>query len=288
MTNSIHPPDCIKNIPYSLALRITRVCSEEENRELRYNELKEFLLERKYKNSLIDASIRRARAIPRVLALKSVAAPPPNKRPVFSVTYDPRLPDLQALQRKHWRSMTEDDYLKSVFPQPPLLAFRRQKNISDFLIRARLPPVLSPYPRRKIFGMKKCGKQCLICPYIKNGKTIDGPNFKWTINNSMNCKNQTNIIYMIECNIANCKSRYIGETERNLHDRVCEHIGYIRTKKTDKSTGNHFNLPGHSLANMTVTIIEKVKVNDIQYRKEREAYHIRKFNTFYCGLNLKP
>ena len=93
---------------------------------------------------------------------------------------------------------------------------------------------------------------------------------------------------MIECNIENCKSRYIGETERNLHDRVCEHIGYIRTKKTDKSTGNHFNLPGHSLANMTVTIVEKDKVNDIQYRKEREAYHIRKFNTFYCGLNLKP
>ena len=57
LTNSIHPPDCLKNIPYSLALRITRMCTEKEDREKRYMELKEFLIERKYKPSLIDASI---------------------------------------------------------------------------------------------------------------------------------------------------------------------------------------------------------------------------------------
>ena len=195
---------------------------------------------------------------------------------------------MQALQRKHWRSMTEDGYLKSVFPEPPLLAFRRQKNISDFLIRARLPPKQKPYPKRRLNGMKRCGKQCLICPYVKEVKSLEGPNFKWYLNNHMTCKEQTNIIYIIECNISNCKQRYIGETERNLHDRICEHIGYIRTQKTDKSTGYHFNLPGHSLANLTTTVLEKVKINDIQYRKEREAYHLRKFYTFHCGLNLKP
>ena len=31
-TNSIHPPDCSKNIPYSLAKRITRTCTEIEDR----------------------------------------------------------------------------------------------------------------------------------------------------------------------------------------------------------------------------------------------------------------
>ena len=60
---------------------------------------------------------------------------------------------------------------------------------------------------------------------------------------------------------------YIGETERNLFDRICEHIGYIRTQKQEKATGHHFNLPGHSLANMTATILEKMKVNDQEYRK---------------------
>jgi hypothetical protein len=171
LTNSIHPPDCIKNIPYSLALRITRTCTETEDRELRYSELKNMLLERKYKPSLVDAAVRRARAIPRVQALKRVVPPPTSsKRPVFAVTYDPRLPDLQSMQRKHWRSMVQDSYLKSVFPEPPLVAFRRQKNISDFLIRARLPPKQGPHPKRTLNGMKKCNKQCLICPFVKVSK----------------------------------------------------------------------------------------------------------------------
>ena len=93
---------------------------------------------------------------------------------------------------------------------------------------------------------------------------------------------------MIECNLPRCKQKYIGESERSLRDRISEHIGYVKTKKLDKTTGAHFNLPGHSLANLTATILEKVKSNDIYYRKERETYQIRKFNTFYCGLNLRP
>ena len=93
---------------------------------------------------------------------------------------------------------------------------------------------------------------------------------------------------MIECDISKCKKQYIGETDRRLKDRFSEHIGYVNTRKLDKTTGNHFNLPGHSKANMKVTILEKVLNEDIQYRKEREKYLIRKFNTFYCGLNSKP
>ena len=44
-------------------------------------------------------------------------------------------------------------------------------------------------------------------------------------------------------------------------------------------------VPGHSISNMKVTIVERVKKNDDQYRKEREKYFINKFNTFYRGIN---
>ena len=64
---------------------------------------------------------------------------------------------------------------------------------------------------------------------------------------------------MIECNITNCKKRYIGESERTLKDRLSEHIGYVRTNKIEKTTGNQFNLPGHTVANMTAVVLEKVK-----------------------------
>ena len=84
------------------------------------------------------------------------------------------------------------------------------------------------------------------------------------------------------------KQIYIGETHKRLYDRFSEHLGYVRTKKINKATGEHYNQPGQSASNMTVTILEKVKSTDWQYRKEREKYLIQKFNTFYSGVNLKP
>ena len=48
----------------------------------------------------------------------------------------------------------------------------------------------------------------------------------------------------------------------------------MRTQKIEKPVGKHFNLAGHTLSNMNVTTIEKVKVNNIQYRKERKEKNI--------------
>ena len=111
----------------------------------------------------------------------------------------------------------------------------------------------------------------------------------WRLDKKYNCENY-NIIYMIECNKDNChikgnKSRYIGETKRSLKKRLSEHIGYIVNKMTNYPTGKHFNLPGHTVANVNITILEKVRYKNNEYRKEREKYFIRKFNTFYKGMN---
>ena len=66
---------------------------------------------------------------------------------------------------------------------------------------------------------------------------------------------------------------------------MSEHIGFVITKKLDKATGGHFNLPGHSISNMKVTMLEKMKTSDTIHRKEREKTLIRKFNTLYHGIN---
>ena len=42
-----------------------------------------------------------------------------------------------------------------------------------------------------------------------------------------------------------------------------------------------------TLANLKISIIKQVKFNSDLYRKEREEFHIRKFNTLYEGMNRK-
>ena len=79
--------------------------------------------------------------------------------------------------------------------------------------------------------------------------------------------------------------KYIGETDRTMRERFQEHKTYVNQKKLNKPTGEHFNSPGHTISNMTIIILEKVKVSDTLYRKEREKYLIRKFNSYYNGMN---
>ena len=43
LPSSCHPPACTKNIPFSLCLRIVRICSKPEDREKQFLKLKELM-----------------------------------------------------------------------------------------------------------------------------------------------------------------------------------------------------------------------------------------------------
>ena len=86
--------------------------------------MKKLLQNREYSERTIEAAVDRARQIPRHVALRRVLRKKENTRPVFALTYDPRLPDIQSIQAKHWRSMvSQDPYLNEVLPQPPITAY---------------------------------------------------------------------------------------------------------------------------------------------------------------------
>ena len=173
-----------------------------------------------------------------------------------------------------------------VYPEPPLIAYKRQKNIKDSIIRAKVS-TKSERPVRRLKGMKKCTKNCTACPFVKEGSEVKRFKQKWNITKDVNCET-SNCVYMIECQKEYCKQRYIGETDRPISERISEHRGYIHNKKLNQATGAHFNLPGHGLSDMKFTVLEKVLKSDESYRKERESYHIEIFNTFYRGINRKP
>ena len=133
--------------------------------------------------------------------------------------------------------------------------------------------------------MTNCEKTCTACQYIKYGKEVKiNKKETWTLNRRFTCQT-FNTVYMLECQIERCKQRYIGTTGRQLKFRLDEHRGYIINQVTSKATGAHWNLPGHSLADLKVTILEQTNTKDEDYRKEREKYFIRRFDTFNRGIN---
>jgi len=92
LPSSTHPPHCTKNIPYSLAYRLRRICSEEKDFETRLTELKNVLQTRKYGKKTIDEAFERARKISRQEALKKVQRQNLSEGKVtLVIPFDPRL-----------------------------------------------------------------------------------------------------------------------------------------------------------------------------------------------------
>ena len=67
---------------------------------------------------------------------------------------------------RHYHTMVQDLYMTQVFPAPPVICYRRQQNIRDHLIRAKVPHPTPARPQRTYAGMKKCCK-CVNYHYIK-------------------------------------------------------------------------------------------------------------------------
>ena len=81
--------------------------------------------------------------------------------------------------------------------------------------------------------------------------------------------------------------KYIGQTARSLDERVREHIGFIRNLHRNQSTGEHFNLPGHELYHLKVSVLEKVWDLGRSSLQIRESKYIRDFMTEIRGMDRK-
>ena len=85
MPSSCHPRTTTESIPFSLSLRIVRICTKPERRDKRLEELKQLLLARNYPENLVDRSIEKARKVPRKVALMKVKKKLTEKRPIFAL-----------------------------------------------------------------------------------------------------------------------------------------------------------------------------------------------------------
>ena len=105
--------------------------------------------------------------------------------------------------------------------------------------------------------------------------------FTWTINKKVSC-HDSNLIYLIQCDKERCKKTNIGLTTKELRERMCQHLGYVRNKTLSKANGEHFNLPGHDKDNMRFTILEKSEISRPLTWKEKRKISHKKIQHILC------
>ena len=126
---------------------------------------------------------------------------------------------------------------------------------------------------------------------LLQGKNLSAPSQTNKINSAVNC-HTNNVIYCVNCR--RCSSNFIGQTSKTAADRFSQHRGYVNSfmgkkaaGKTTEATGEHFNLPGHSISDMKFQVIEKVFDKDKAIRLAREKMYINFFETEFRGMNRK-
>ena len=171
---------------------------------------------------------------------------------------------MSKILHKHIGLLHKSDKMQDVFKKEPMAAYRRDKTLQYILFHGTFRKVMGPQRR-------KCNPGCKTCDV----RTEDQPN----------CT-ERDVIYGLTCTLGD-KIVYVGETGRELRERMEEHLRDIRLKK-EKAVATHFNSNGHTANNFKVTKPEKVRGQSKSLRLIRESDWISKLNTkFPSGLNAR-
>jgi len=255
---SAHPAHCKKGGPYGEFLRIRRNCHKPEDFEKHAKSRCEDYKRRGYPTEVINNALIKARECNRgeLIKEKTKIRDEENERIPLIITFNPANPNMNKIISKHWH-LVEKCRNSEAFTTKPMVAYRRCKNISDKLVRAKCKTPEKPPLKHQ----PKCKTPwtCRICPKpTENGRyksSATGREYQGPKNYS--CKT-SNVIYLITCK--KCKMQYVGETYRQFGIRMKEHLRYIKNpSQYDEPTGRHFNSKGHNISDFTCRVIWTLK-----------------------------
>ena len=215
----------------------------------------------------------------------------------LTVTYNRTLPDLKTMIDKNWHILQIEPKLKEIFAEPPILAFKGNKNLRDII------GVNKVFDNKKILKGKKFNKgkcqRCftrsinLCCKQLKTCSNFQSTFNKNTflIRRNVTCKSSC-LIYLMECYLCE-KSQYVGKSEYSVNLRINTHRNDVW--RTDGPLcDNHFQMPGHNFnTHANFTVIEEVcnkllsKLEIRSLLQHREDFWILKLQTLSPqGLNI--
>ena len=249
---SSHPEHTERSVVFNQTLRISRLCSEENDFKNYRSQMKSWFLKRGYPEKLIENEMRKVKfgkeGIKKAKGVKGIP---------FVVTYHPQLKNLGRIINQNIYLLNMNEETKKVFSPRPMVSFRSPRKISSYLVRAKL------YPLDRVVGSTKCGKKrCEVCMNISETNTftsnVTGETYK--INHKLTCDDNC-LIYLLSCKC--CGKQYVGETTDSFRYRWNNYKDNDRKHSRNESCMQehlfeHFNSMGHNgfLNNISIALID--------------------------------
>ena len=274
---SAHPSHVKRAIPYGQALRLNRICSDDLSFDRNCDNLEAWLIRQGYSAKMIRHEIIKARKFRRNDLLDKAKHQRKSPDLVLSLTYHPALSRLKNILSKIHLLLTPNKSHENVFPNVPVVAFKRGRSLKDILVRAKLPSINS-----NSGGSGLCNsKRCQVCKFVVDtGEFVSQTNKKtFKIKSaSLNC-NSSNVVYLFTCKT--CGKQYVGSTTTKFRTRFNNYKQaekYFNSGNVDKiqqvSFHEHFHQDNHGgVSDWSVTLIDQAENKASIRRKESFWQH---------------
>lgn len=114
----------------------------------------------------------------------------------FVLTYNPRLNKLGSIIGKLLLLLYINDEVKAVFTSAPFTSFGSGQNLSSYLVRAKVCPII-----RKV-GSGKCSRKgCMVSENVEEGDNFASSVYKCVYKKiSLNCNDRC-LVYLLTCKV---------------------------------------------------------------------------------------
>ena len=141
-------------------LRLRRLCSDDSDFSRKSEEMCQFFEKRGYPVSVVKAGHHRAQQFDRQSSLQT-SQKDKNDRIPFTLTFHPHNQAVKSIILSNFKLLQNDPETGRIFSQPPLISFKRDKNVDNFLVRNSLKTNEQP-------GTFKCARSRCKCHLLHN------------------------------------------------------------------------------------------------------------------------
>lgn len=298
--DSAHPRHCKEGIPYGQFLRLRRICTRTQDFVHQALIKTKQFIDRGYPRDLLKTELIRATLRQRAELLSQTPTPPTPNQPqpqILVTTFHPAFKGLRPLVNSNWDVLGGSHKTTYLHDKRLVAGLRKPTNISDLLVRARTdfhpqqptPPSQVPGRTYNICSTNNSRYCIRLDTAGRISSTTTGRSYATKTN--VSCKS-SNIIYCIHC--IRCGLQYVGQTERKLMARMCEHFAKVTHRKLDTDMGKHFCKPPHQgIDDIKLFILDFINCHPQsptaeQLRDKRESHWIHTLGTLAPqGLNLR-
>ena len=159
--NTCYPKNNICNIPRGIALRLRRICDDDETFEKRSSEYQNYLIARDHKPSIVKKQFSEVRKRTRSEAKQKQIKQSKVSDLKFITTYNLAMPNIHNAIQSNLSILHTDENMKKLFPSKSIKPlYRREKNLKEILAPSLFPA--------KPKNSERCTTSCKKCNICKN------------------------------------------------------------------------------------------------------------------------